>query len=271
MLYRSLLSACVFLGTSAFAVIGAAQTVPPPPPAPAPTPVEAGAPNADPAATPAQPPPAAAAPVVVEKAPEDIDKGGRIRWGTSGNVGWHLPQSMFTIGAEGRIGYQVNNIFSAYGIVGGTAGFGFSANAGFSGVSVTASAISYWYIGGIAEAMFGNVFYVGGGPVLARGGLGGASIGVDSSGVAQVQQVASSGFKPGINLRLGFGFGRPLGESHRRSGFNLGIDTLTLFHPNTTVVTTKADGPNGSAGVSVTTNETIVSFVPMLTFGYDSR
>lgn len=255
-----------------FAALSLAQTVPPPPPAPPPTPVDTASPDAATPATPATPAPAPASPET--KPPvvdENVDKGGRIRWGTSGNVGWHLPQSMFTIGAEGRIGYQVNNIFSAYGVVGGTAGFGFGVSAGFSGVSVSASAISYWYIGGIAEAMFGNLFYVGGGPVLARGGLAGANIGVDSAGVAQVQEVASSGFKPGINFRVGFGFGRPMGASHRRSGFNLGIDTLTLFHPNTTVVTTKADGPNGSAGIAVTTNETIVSFVPMLTFGYDSR
>jgi len=178
---------------------------------------------------------------------------------------------MFTFGAEGRIGYQISNIFSAYGAIGGTAGLGFSADVGIEGASVSASAISYWYIGAIGEAMFGNLFYVGGGPVLARGAIAGATVGGSTDGVAEIREIASAGFKPGLNLRFGLSTARPSGPSRRRGGFNIGVDGLLLFHPNAVYVVTRADGPNGSAGISVTESSLGVSFVPMLTLGYDSR
>lgn len=52
---------------------------------------------------------------------------------------------------------------------------------------------------------------------------------------------------------------------------NIGIDALLLFHPSALFVTTRADGPNGSAGVSVAENALGASLIPMLTLGYDSR
>jgi hypothetical protein len=212
------------------------------------------------------------APNAMPEAPQEPeDLGGRVRWGISGNLGWHLPQSMFTIGSEGRIGYQVSNMLSVYGAIGGTAGFGFNADVGFEGVKVSLNAISYYYLGAIAEAMFGDLFYVGGGPVIASGAIAGITTGVSADGVAEVTEVASAGFKPGFNVRFGLGFGKPTRPSMRRGGFNLGVDVLTLFHPSSIFVTTRADGPNGEAGASITTTGLAVSVVPMLTLGYDSR
>ncbi|TKC99910.1 hypothetical protein, partial [Polyangium fumosum] len=239
---------------------------PPPPP-----PADTAAPPADTAAPPAAPAAPAAPPKTEPNEETPEDPGGRVRWGVSGNLGWHVPQSMFTIGAEGRIGYQVSNIFSAYAAIGGTGGFGFSADVGFDGINVGVSGISYWYVGAIAEAIFGNRFYVGGGPVLARGALGGITTGVSIDGVAEVTEIASAGFKPGLNLRFGLSTANPSGPSRRRGGFNIGIDALMLFHPSALFVTTRADGPNGSAGVSVRENTLGVSLIPMLTLGYDSR
>ena len=247
-------------------------TAPPPPPADttAPPPADAAAPP--PAGTTTPPPAGTTAPPAEEpKEEKPLDPGGRVRWGASGSLGWHVPQSMFTIGGEGRIGYQISSLFSAYGAIGGTGGFGFSANVGFEGVSVSASAISYWYIGAIGEAIFGHLFYVGGGPVLARGAIAGATVGASTDGVGEVKEIASVGFKPGLNLRFGLSTGRPYGPSRRRGGFNIGVDGMLLFHPNAVFVTTRADGPNGSAGISVTESSLGVSFVPMLMMGYDSR
>ncbi|MDC3983081.1 hypothetical protein [Polyangium jinanense] len=273
MLKRTLILTA-FVSLTASTAFAQGQTgdtsAPPPPPPPADT-------TAPPPDATAPPPPAATTapptetPKEEKKDEKDLDPGGRVRWGVSGNLGWHLPQSMFTIGGEGRIGYQVSNIFSAYAAIGGTAGFGFSADIGFEGVSVGVSAISYWYVGAIAEAIFKNRFYVGGGPVLARGALGGITTGVSIDGVAEVTEIASAGFKPGLNLRFGLSTANPSGPSRRRGGFNIGIDALFLFHPSAVFVTTRADGPNGSAGVSVTESALGVSFVPMLTLGYDSR
>ncbi|HZF55599.1 MAG TPA: hypothetical protein VE093_43595 [Polyangiaceae bacterium] len=200
-----------------------------------------------------------------------MDPGGRVRWGVSGALGWHFPQSMFTVGAEGRVGYQVSNIFSIYGALGGTGGFGFGASVGFEGVEVNLNVISYYYLGAIAEAMFGDRFYIGGGPVIASGVIGGFTSGVDFDGVAYVTEQHSAGFKPGLNVRFGLGVGKPRAPSMRRGGFNLGVDVLTLFHPSSVFIKTRADGPNGTAGASIQSEGLGVSVVPMLTLGYDAR
>ncbi len=218
-------------------------------------------------AAPAETPKAAEAP----KEEKPADPGGRVRWGLSSGFGWHAPASMFTINGEGRIGYQISNMLSVYGAIGGTAGLGFGVEAGFQGASVTASALAIGYFGAIAEAMFGDLFYAGGGFVLARGSYAGTSIGASSAGVAEVSSVTSVGFKPGLDIRFGLGFGKPSGPSKRRGGFNLGIDALILFHPSSVSVITRADGPNGTAGASVTETGVTIGFVPMLTLGYDSR
>jgi hypothetical protein len=219
------------------------------------------------AAAPAEAPQQAAAP----KEEEPADPGGRVRWGLSTGLGWHAPASMFTINGEGRIGYQISNMLSVYGAIGGTAGFGFGVDAGFQGATVSVSALSIGYFGAIAEAMFGDLFYAGGGFVLARGAYAGTSVGGSSDGVAQITAVSSAGFKPGLDIRFGLGFGKPSGPKKRRGGFNLGVDALILFHPSSVSVITRADGPNGTAGASVTETGVTIGFVPMLTLGYDSR
>ena len=236
-----------FVSASAFAQ-GEATSPPPQPP-------------------PAAPPPAAApadAPLAM-----DQDPGGRVRWGVSGNLGWHLPQSAFTFGAEGRIGYQISNMFGAYAIVGGTVGLGFGGSVSGSGASISATALSYYYFGAIAELMLADIFYVGGGPVLANGGLVGATVSGGTSG-AGASAFVDSGLCPGIDLRLGLGLGRPNpAPSFRRGGFNLGLNALILFRPDTAV--TRASAGMGGASVDVTTNELAVTVAPMLMLGYDSR
>lgn len=235
---------------SASALAQDAATSPPPPPPP-----QADAPMAAPMAAPM----------------EETDPGGRIRWGVSGNLGWHLPSPAFTFGAEGRIGYQITNMFGAYAIIGGTVGLGFGVNTDIKNASVSLTAISYYYFGAIAELLLADIFYVGGGFVGASGAYVGASVGASSEGRAQVSNIVSAGFKPGLDVRLGLALGRKQGPpSFRKGGFNLGLDALVLFHPNAVVTTVTADS-NGNAGASVTTNGLAVSVVPMLMLGYDAR
>lgn len=199
-----------------------------------------------------------------------MDPGGRVRWGVSGNLGWHLPQSAFTFGAEGRIGYQITNMLGAYAIVGGTVGLGIGGSASSTGASVSVTAVSYYYFGAIFEAMFADLFYVGGGPVLANGALAGVSASGGTSG-AGVTTVVDTGLMPGIDLRLGLGLGRPNpAPSFRRGGFNLGLNALVLFHPDTLVGRATADS-SGNVGAEVKTNELTVTVTPMLMLGYDSR
>jgi hypothetical protein len=200
----------------------------------------------------------------------DMDPGGRVRWGVSGNLGWHIPQSAFTFGAEGRIGYQISNMIGAYAIVGGTVGLGIGGSVNTTGASVSLTALSYYYFGAIAEFMFGDLFYVGGGPVLANGGLAGVTANGGTNG-GGFTTVADTGLMPGIDLRLGLGLGRPNpAPSFRRGGFNLGLNALVLFHPDTVVGRAQADS-SGNVGAEVKTNELVVTVTPMIMLGYDSR
>jgi hypothetical protein len=239
---KTLLVLTAVVASSAFAQDAATNPPPPPPPAP----IEA-APPAD-------------APMT--------DPGGRVRWGVGANIGWHIP-SMFTIGAEGRVGYVFSNLFNAYLIGGGVAGFGFGGSANSTGGSVSVSAVSYWFLGAIAEVMFGNIFYVGAGPVVAGGGF--ATVGLSASTEAgAISTVTHSGVAPGFDVRLGLGFGSQKGPpSFRRGGFNLGISVMTLFRPNSVVA--RLEGSSGGGSATVTTNELFVTAAPMLTLGYDAR
>lgn len=227
-----------------------AQVSPPPPP-PHPEPMAADSPPAPP----------------LDSQPRE-DPGGRIRWGASGNLGWHIP-SFFTFGAEVRAGYQFSNILSAYGVLGGTVGVGFGWNApGDPTPAAHFSGLSHLYVGAIGELVFGDSFYVGGGVIGASGTLVNFT-GAASSGVVESTSTVAAGFIPGIDLRLGFGFGSARAPSFRRGGFNIGLDARMLFYPNALVVRTRYDGNAVSAAVE--TRELAVTLIPMLMLGYDSR
>lgn len=199
-----------------------------------------------------------------------VDPGGRFRWGISGGAGWHFPYNAFGLGLEGRVGYQVTNIFSAYVALGGTFGLGFGASANGSGGSVSITAINHYVMALIAEAMFGDHFYLAGGPGLAAGGLAVAGVSVKSEGGGTITALAASGVKPTIDLRLGFALGKAKpSPSFRRGGFNIGLQALVMFHPNTTVVREQADNNGGS--IQVQTLELVTTVTPMLMLGYDAR
>ncbi len=213
------------------------------------------------------PPPSATQP---DDAPLE-DPGGRIRWGVSGRLGWNIPSPAFTMGGEGRIGWQLTKVFSAYMAIGGTAGLGFGVKANFDGASVQITALSYYYFAALAELYLGNLFFVAAGPVLANGGFVGATLGASADGVAEQRNIVATGITPGIDIRLGLGLPGAPRASFRRMGFNVGLDAMILFHPNSVITTVRADGPNGRASAGVTSNGMTISVVPMLMLGYDMR
>lgn len=241
---KPLLLTIVLVSASAFAQ----ETAPPPPPP-------------QPVASPVRP---------VDSPMVEEDPGGRVRWGISGDFGWHIPQSAFTFGAEGRIGYQISNMISAFAIAGFTVGLGIGGSGSATGASVSLTALSYYYFGAIAEFMLGNLFYFGGGPVLANGALAGITANGGTNG-GGFTTVADAGLMPGLDLRLGLGLGRQNpAPSFRRGGFNLGVNALILLHPDTVVGRAQADSM-GNVGAEVKTNELVVTVTPMLMLGYDSR
>lgn len=235
--------------------VGPPQAPVPPPvarPAAADEPVEATASALPPSAT-------------VEEEETTQDPGGRLRWGVSGNLGWHFPHSAFTLGLEGRFGYQVSDLFGAYAILGGTAGFGLGGSVSPSGALVSAAALARGYLGAIAELLLRNTFFVGAGPVFALGLASAISPGgTDGVGTAFFSH---SGPSFGLDVRLGVQLGRK--TAARKSGFSLGLSALTLLHPDTTVVRSQA-GMNGGT-IDVTTTELMVTFTPMLMLGFDWR
>ncbi len=240
----------LLLTAALFAVPVLAQETPPPPP------------EAPPAAV-------ADAPLANDPPEPQQDPGGRVRWGIAGGAGWHFPYSAIGFGLQGNIGYQFSNIFSAYVSLGGNFGLGFGGSASGSSASVSITAINHYVMAVLAEAMFGDLFYVAGGPGVALGGLAVAGVSVQSDGGA-ISALAASGAKPTLDLRLGFGFGKAKGApSFRRGGFNLGLQALVMFHPDTAVTRVQGDSMGGS--VSVTTNELITTVTPMLMLGYEGR
>jgi hypothetical protein len=223
------------------------------------------------------PPPPPVAPSAVALTPADApleegDPGGRVRWGVSGKLGWNFPQSAFTFGAEGRVGYQLSNAFSLYGALGAAAGFGFGAsfNANGNSASVSVTALSYYYFAAVAEGILGDVFYFGGGPVLASAALLGVSSTGGTSG-GEITTYVANGFAPGLTGRLGLNLGRARGApTFRRGGFNIGIDTTMLIYPNALVGKVAVDS-SGNAGAEVRGNAPAVTVSPMLVLGYDAR
>jgi hypothetical protein len=200
------------------------------------------------------------------------DPGGRVRWGVSANLGWHLPPSALTLGLEGRAGYQVGRVLSVYGVLGFTGGLGVGGTITSQGATVRATGLIYGYLGALAELMLGDRFFIAGGPVIALGTLAGVSTGADSSGQAQLTTSFAAGPKPGFDVRLGLGFGRVKGApTFRRGGFNLGLDALVLVHPNGLVGRATLDTNTGDFGAAVQRSEAIVTVTPMLMLGYDAR
>lgn len=200
-----------------------------------------------------------------------IDPGGRVRWGVSANLGWHLPQSALTLGLEGRAGYQVGRVLSLYGVLGVTGGLGLGATINTQSTTIRATGLFYGYLGALAELMLGDRFFIAGGPVIATGTLAGVSTGADASGVAQLTTSWAVGLKPGFDVRLGLGFGRARAPSFRRGGFTLGLDALVLFHPNGVVGRATLDTNTGDFGAAVQRSEALTTVTPMLMLGYDAR
>ena len=75
----------------------------------------------------------------------------------------------------------------------------------------------------------------------------------------------------GLDGRLGLNLGRAHGPpSYRRSGFNIGLDVMAIFRPNT-LVTTETSDANGNFTANASSAMLTASVIPMLTLGYDAR
>ncbi|MFT3712120.1 MAG: hypothetical protein QM817_31135 [Archangium sp.] len=207
-----------------------------------------------------------AAPAPVEEV--SVDPGGRVRWGLGGGIGWHSPYGAFGLNLEGRIGTQLGSVVSAYLAIGAHIGVGASAGVTGLGGAATGTLIGHFTMGALVELLFANHFSVAGGPAFGLGAMGLGGLGIAVNG-GTITGVSAAGFKPGFDLRLGWGFHSPNPRTHKRRGFNIGVDVLTLLHPNgtQTEVTTDFNG----AQTTVQKTSTLVTVTPMLTLSYESR
>jgi len=193
---------------------------------------------------------------------------GRFRGGVSGMIGAFLPPAMFQIGAAGRLGYQINDLFAVYGGFGSQAGFGIGVGSDEDGTSASVSFGGGVFAEAIFEVTLADIFFVGTGPVIMYG----AFVSVDqavsvSDDTASASQNVSvfSGTLPGIKLRTGVGFGK--NRPDRRKQFTLALEGTVLFGERYATQTTA-----GTGGASAYVRDGVaVGFLPMLSLGYDAK
>jgi hypothetical protein len=177
------------------------------------------------------------------------DTGHRFRWGISAGMGSSVGRGGVAFEGELRLGYQHSRRFNLFG----TAGVRGSVS-DVSGGQVD--------LGAVAEFTLVDWFYFGAGLVASYGST---TVLLGQSPFSYFQD-ASSGFRPALDLRLGFSTGESLPPFFSRGGFNIGVHALLMLHPNTTLVTSAPSGVQ-----SYTPNTLQVTFTPVLTLGFDSR
>jgi hypothetical protein len=236
-----------------------ATGAPPPPPegtdaAPPPLSPPPGA-EAPGAGTPDAAPPEMAA-ANAEAEGEDI---GRFRGGVGGLVGVFVPGTVIQVGPEGRLGYQINDMYAVYGSFGAHAGAGFSVGEDSGGVSLGAAV----FLAPMFEVTLADIFFVGLGPQFLYGTF--ASFDAASDGQESGSTFgAFAGLLPGFKLKTGVGFGKKRPE--RRKQFTIALDLSVVFGTQYKVVTTTANGG------SITDESGIaVGVLPMLALGYDAK
>jgi len=239
--------ALAVLAVCASSVAFAADPPPPPPPPP---------PVVD------SPPPPPPPPPLEEAAPaRDLSDDSRFRWGVNGQLGWFIPQPTFTFGAEGRFGWTVNRLFTAY------AQFGFTGGL-FLGIdnrsAVTFNVLSQWYVGAMGEVNFGDLFFIAAGPGIGRFGLGGVTVNVTGTNAGEGVR-AYGGWTPSFDFKAGFTFGARNPQTGRRGGFTLALDLRAVF-PLESVIVGVSPG-----GAVVERTGPAWGLLPMLMLGYDSR
>jgi hypothetical protein len=241
---RTVLAAVLTLASQALA-----QSEPPPVPA-------RDAPAAAPTTTPDEPP----------------YKPG-FRAGGAAGIGAFLPAPamlsfhLFDLHA----GAQITPMWGAYARVGYSASIGFGISGGANGGSLSVSAAGLWLVGANAEVALGDTFFIAAGPQVGLGGWTRVGVAASTTG-GGVSALVASGPMPGLDVKLGLGFGKPDRMTKRRGQFTIALDLSMLYATN--VVDANVMGMAGqggaSAGVAVSFAEAF-AIVPTLQLGYEFR
>ncbi len=189
---------------------------------------------------------------------------GRFRGGVSGAFGPFFPGPIYMFGADGRLGYQINDLRGVYGGFGAMAGFGIGVGTSDNGGSASISAGAALALNAMFEVTLADIFFVGLGPQLMYGSFATASVFTAGTSAGTAASVFS-GPLGGIKARIGVGFGA--NRPGRRKQFTLAIDGNLIFGERL-VATEDVSG----SGAAVTVSDGVgVGFLPMLSLGYDAK
>lgn len=191
-------------------------------------------------------------PLLAEEVPLE-DRGHRFRWGVSAGAGSVVGLGGLSMLAEFRLGYQRSRTFSITGTF--SAGGNTPADA-----YVTGRLLNF---GTIAEFTFFDWLYFGGGLVVSNGGLN-SNFNPGPDGLYSINEW---GWRPGLDLRVGFSAAASHPPTFNRGGFNIGVQALLLLHPAATLSWAARPGQQNVT----TTQQAYVSFTPVIMLGYDSR
>lgn len=181
------------------------------------------------------------------------DKGHRVRGGFSVEVGSAVVYGGLAAHAELRLGYQLSRRFSLFTVVG-------------AGLSVIWVYGGQFDLGAVAEWTLDDHFSAGAGLAASYGSTGVMTPPRDSSFSSSASpfiQDASAGFRPTLDLRLGFSTGSSRPPTFSRGGFSVGAHALLVLHPNMTQT-----NPDGRTTTPLPVQ---VIFTPMFTVGFDFR
>jgi hypothetical protein len=199
-------------------------------------------------------------------ADEPAPAAPRFRAGIHLGGGAFFPGPMMDVGYTLAAGAQVNHRWGAYLELGGMGGGAVSFDFGDSGLSQSASAVSFLRVAALGEASFGDVAFVAAGPAVAWGAWTSLNQELDASGASQ-SATAAAGTMPALDLRGGFVFGkrRPSG---RQSGFSLSLD-LTFVAGEQSSVSQELSEEGYDASAS--TGDTVFGTAAMLMLGWTTR
>ncbi len=199
-----------------------------------------------------------------DRIPEKDEDEARFRGGVSGLIGLFVPGPVLQLGAVGRLGVQINDLFAIYGDFGAHAGLGFGVGDTASGAEASVSLGAAVFVSLMGELTIEDVFFVGVGPTILYGSFVTFESTVSQSAVGSSVD-AFVGPLPGIKLRTGFGFGKD--RPSRRKQFTIALEGNVLFGQRYAVVD---DGTTATVDDSSSTGAP-VGFLGMLALGYDAK
>jgi hypothetical protein len=224
-----------------------------------------------------EPPPVpardAAAPTTTPDVPDEPPYKPGFRAGGAVGIGAFLPAPamlsfhLFDLHA----GAQITQMWGAYARVGYSASIGFGISGGANGGAVSVSAAGLFLVGANAEVALGDTFFIAAGPQVGFGGWTRVGVAASTTG-GGVTALLATGPMPGLDVKVGVGFGKPDRMTKRRGQFTIALDLSMLYATN--VVDANVMGmarqDGASAGIAVSFADAF-AIVPTLQLGYEFR